>query len=113
MTYRSSYELELEMGFALLEKVEGPTGPERFRSVPDEGTFDNLVLAGVYGGSVDLDESQDFYIYNVQWPDELEDLDDDLFEMLSEELDSLFPGWVFDKKKDKIYILQDPDAPPV
>jgi len=113
MTYRSSYELELEMGFALLEKVEGPTGPERFRSIPDEGTFDNLVLTGVYGGLIDPDEEQDFYVYNVEWPEEFGDLDEDLIEILSEELDSLFPGWVFDENKEKIYILQDPNAPPV
>lgn len=112
MTYLSSYELELDIGFALLEKVEGNQGPERFRSVPDEGTFDNLLLTGVYGGMVDPDEAQEFYIYNVQWPDELDDLDDDLMAILSEELDSLFPGWVFDETKNKIYILQDPDAPP-
>ena len=111
MTYRSSYEVELDVGFALLEKVEGPRGPEKFRTVPDEGNFDNLLLTGVYGGMVDPDEEQDFFIYNVQWPDELDDFDDDLLEILSEELDSLFPGWVFDEKKNRIYILQDPETP--
>ena len=111
MPYQSSYEVELETGFALLEKVEGPQGPERFRTVPDEGTFENLLLTGVYGGLINPDEIQEFLVYNVQWPEDFADFDEDLIEILSEELDSLFPGWVFDEKRDRIYILNDPNGP--
>lgn len=111
MTYLSSYEVELETGFALLEKVEGPRGPERFRTIPDEGNFENLLLTGVYGGLINPDETQEFFVYNVQWPDELADFDEDLVEILSEELNSLFPGWVFDEKRNRIYILDAPEGP--
>ena len=107
MSYQSSYELELEVGFALLEKVEGPLGPERFSSVPSDGVLDQLMLRGVYGGRVDPDREQEFFVYNVEWPEELEDLDEELLEILSEELDSLFPGWVYDGRRDKIYILRE------
>lgn len=113
MTYRSSYEVDLDMGFALLEKVEGPMGPEHFRTIPDELGFENLIIAGVYGGLVDPDIEQDFFVYNIQWPEELDEIDEDVLEILSEELDSLFPGWVYDNKKDRIYILQDPEGPPL
>lgn len=106
MSYLSSYEVELEIGFALLEKVEGPQGPEFYQSVPDEGSFENLLLTGVYGGSVDPEEIQDFLVYSVQWPEDLGEFDEDLLELLSEELDSLFPGWIYDQKRDRIYILQ-------
>jgi hypothetical protein len=110
MSYESSYEVELELGFALLEKAEGPQGPERFRAAPSDGVLDQLMLRGVYGGRLDPDREQEFFVYNVQWPEEVE-MDEELFELLSEELDSLFPGWVYDGKKDKIYILQEGEIP--
>lgn len=112
MTYRSSYELELHTGFALLEQIEESGGAQRFRYTPNNADFEDILLTGVYGGMVDPDEPQDFFVYNLLWPEDILDDDDDLVEILSSELDSLFPGWVLDKGEDKVYIMRDPDTPP-
>lgn len=113
MTYRSSYEIELEIGFALLEQMEDHQGAQRFRYTPDHGEFEDMMLTGFYGGLVDPDETQEFFVYTLQWPDEIaDDTDEELIEVLSSELDSLFPGWVFDEKEKKVYIMRDPDTPP-
>lgn len=113
MTFRSSYELDVEIGFALLEQLEEQGQARRFQYSPEDGAFDELLLSGVYGGMVDFDSAQEFYVYSLQWPDELhDDEDEDLFDLLSSELDSLFPGWVFDTNDHKVYILNDPDLPP-
>ena len=113
MTYRSSYELELNVGFALLEQIEESGRTRRYRYTPEEGAFEEIFLAGVYGGLVDPDSSHEFFVYTLEWPDELHDeRDDELLEVLSSELDSLFPGWVFDQDEQKVYILRDPETPP-
>ncbi len=112
MTYRSSYELDLEIGFALLEQVETEQGAVHFESDPDEDRFMNMLLAGVHGGGVDPDSAQQFVVYSIDWPEELaDDFDEEIEEGLSSELDSLFPGWVVDPERDKVYVLRDPDSP--
>ncbi|RAL20289.1 hypothetical protein DL240_18085 [Lujinxingia litoralis] len=110
MTYQNSYELELDVGFALLEQLEGPQGAARYRSGPDQDAFTSLMLTGVYGGNIDPDGAQEFWIYNIVLPEDIEELDDDLKAVLSEELDSLFGGWVYDERRGKVYILADGDS---
>ncbi len=113
MTYQSSYELDVEIGFALLEQIEEAGRTRSYRYTPDEGDFEDILLAGVYGGRVDFDEPQEFYVYTLEWPEELaDDTDEDLLDVLSSELDSLFPGWVFDAEEQKVYIMRDPETPP-
>lgn len=112
MTYRTSYELDLEVGFALLEQMENEQGAVHFESDPEEDQFANMMLTGVYGGGVDPDRPQRFYVYSIDWPDELRDeYDEAVVEGLSAELDSLFPGWVVDREADKVYVLRDPNSP--
>ena len=107
MTYRSSYELDLEIGFALLEQMEDTEGIHSYRHTPDEGHFDDILLTGLYGGQVDPDEPQEYLIYSLDWPEQLADRSDQaVLDELSEELDSLFPGWVLDRGEDKVYILR-------
>ncbi|TXD41220.1 hypothetical protein FRC96_04325 [Lujinxingia vulgaris] len=110
MTYQNSYELELDVGFALLEQLEGPQGAARYRSAPDEDAFTSLMLTGVYGGDIDPDRSQEFWVYNIVLPEDLDELDEDLKSVLREELDSLFEGWVFDERRGKVYILADGES---
>ncbi len=107
MTYQSSYELDLTIGFALLEQMEDTEGIHSYRHTPDEGPMEDLLLQGVYGGQVDPDEPQEYLIYRLDWPHQLADPDDeDLLQELAEELDSLFSGWVLDRGEDKVYILR-------
>ena len=114
MTYRSSYELDVDIGFALLEQIEESGRTRRYRYIPEEEEeFEDIFLAGVYGGLVDPDSSHEFFVYTLQWPEEVhDDTDEELLEVLSSELDSLFPGWVFDQEEQKVYILRDPETPP-
>lgn len=112
MAYRSSYEVDLDVGFALLEQMEDEEGAVFFESDPQEDQLANVMLTGVHGGGVDPDRPQSFYIYTIDWPDELRDeYDEAVLEGLSAELDSLFPGWVVDKDEDKVYVLRDPAGP--
>ena len=111
MTYQSSYELDVDIGFALLEQMEDNDGVRQFRYTPDHGDFEDMLLTGVYGGHIDPDTPQEFYVYSIEWPEQLGEADEDLLEVLSTELDSLFPGWVLDQNEDKVYVLQDPEIP--
>ncbi len=113
MTYRSSYELELDVGFALLEQMEDQSGARRYDTAGNEDQFEDLLINGVYGGEIDPDKSQEFYVYTIDWPEELADeYDEEILETLSSELDSLFPGWVFNREEDEVYILDDPETGP-
>lgn len=110
MAYRSSYELELDYGFALLEQLEGPHGAYRYRPESDDGEqYDNIFFSGFYGGSVDPRDPQEFLVYSLEWPEDLEDVDDEIVETLVGELNSLFPGWVFDRRRGHVYIVADGD----
>lgn len=113
MAYRSSYELDLDVGFALLEQMEDATGPRRYESDPDaQDWMERAIVSGVHGGHVDFDEPQEFFVYTIDWPAELHDrYDDEVLESLSSELDGLFPGWVFDREQDKVFILSDTELP--
>lgn len=112
MSYQSSYEVDLEIGFALLEQVEDEEGAVHFESDPEEDRLANIMLTGVHGGGVDPDRPQRFYVYDIDWPDELHDVyDEDVVEGLAAELDSLFPGWVVDRDEDQIYALRAPGSP--
>lgn len=112
MTYQSSYEVDLDIGFALLEQVEGQQGAVHFESDPEEDELTNIMMTGLHGGNVDPDRPQRFYVYDVDWPDQLHDVyDEDVAEGLAEELNSLFEGWVVDRDEDQIYALRDPNSP--
>ncbi len=111
MTYQSSYELDVDIGFALLEQIEDTEGIRQYRYTPDHGDFEDMLLAGVYGGHIDPDRSQEFFVYDLEWPEQLQELDEDVLDVLTSELDSLFPGWVLDQDENKVYVLQDPEAP--
>lgn len=112
MPYRSSYEVDLDVGFALLEQMEDEEGAVHFESDPEEDRMNKIYLTGVYGGGVDPDRPQRFYVYSIDWPDELRnEYDEAVLEGLSTELNELFPGWVVDQEEDKVYVLRDPNSP--
>lgn len=104
MVYRSSYELELDYGFALLEELEGPQGAYQYRPTGGSDSLDDIYLEGVFGGDVNPGAPQDFIVYNLEWPEDVEELDEELLERVRAELDGLFTGWVLDEKSGRVYI---------
>jgi hypothetical protein len=104
MTYRSSYELELEYGFALLEQLEGPEGAYTYRPTGGDDSLDDVYLEGVFGGHLGSGNERDFLVYSLEWPEDMEEFDEEVIDRVRQELDGLFTGWVLDEKRRRVYI---------
>lgn len=100
------YRLEIGSGFSTLERV----GDEGFRTDPNQSYEDtpytDIYEDAVYGGKADPSLSQHFYIYRVDWPDEVEEPRDQDVEDLSNRLDSVFEGWIVNEEGDRVFALR-------
>lgn len=99
------YELELAAGYSSLERV----GDYEFRTDPnlayDDDPYADLYEDAVYGGEAHPDRDQHFFVYQVDWPDEVEGPSADQVEDLGEELNSVFDGWIINEEGERVFAL--------
>ncbi len=111
MAYESSYELLTNYGYALLEQLEGEGGEIQYdpHGEGDPESYNDIFYSGVYGGDFNPDQAQDFVVYELELPQDAAELDEEeVWALLSEELNSRFGGWVLDREKNRVYLVAEP-----
>jgi hypothetical protein len=103
---QDEYQLEISAGFSSLERV----GDDAVRVDPnmayDDDPYTDIYEDAVYGGRIDPGETQDFYIYEVEWPEGVEHPSIREVEELGEELDDVFSGWIVDEDGERVFALR-------
>lgn len=99
------YELEIAAGYSTLERV----GDYEFRTDPnqafDEDPYADLYENAIYGGEAHPEQDQHFFIYQVDWPDGVDQPSGAAKDELGEELNSVFDGWIINKEGDQVFAL--------
>lgn len=100
------YEFELASGYSTLERV----GDFEYRTDPnlqfEDDPYTALFEDAVYGGDVRPDEQQHFYVYDVEWSEDLDAPEPPQLEELGEELDSVFAGWIVNRDGERVFALE-------
>jgi hypothetical protein len=101
------YRFELSNEFATLERV----GDYQFQNDPNanysDDPYGDIYQDAVYGGRVDPDSDQQFFIYEVEWEEESETPGVPDREELGDRLDSVFEGWIVNAEGDRVFALRD------
>lgn len=105
MAVQREYSLATESGFAILEQIHGPYADDTFAHDAGDSRIDELVMTGVYGGEVALDELENYLVYRLSLPEDMGAEDDEWVEAISEQLDELFPGWILDREQGRVYVV--------
>lgn len=99
------YELEIAAGYSTLERV----GDYEFRTDPnqafDEDPYAELYEDAVYGGEAHPGRDQHFFIYQIEWPKDVDEPSVEEKDELGEELNSVFDGWIINEDGERVFAL--------
>lgn len=101
------YEFAMGSGYSSLER----TGEHEFRVDPnlsyEDNPYGDIYTDAVYGGRVNPEGNQNFYVYEVEWPEGTERPEREELEALGEELNQVFGGWIISASGDRVFALRD------
>lgn len=104
---KTEYSFAVNEGFAQLQRM---AGRDYHHLPPNSGnTNDDIYLDAVYGGHADPEEPQEFTVYSVDWDERGRPhrVDEEPSAPFEKRLDEEFPGWIYRKDSDELYVLKD------